>query len=96
MNTNLHTVLEQFVRDNRYRTLLIKGAWGVGKTHAVREFLLSDNPPAKTVSYVSLSGVTTVSDERLLAISGVELEDGRAAWEQYPRKFGDLGKALSK
>ncbi|HEV3209145.1 MAG TPA: P-loop NTPase fold protein [Chthoniobacterales bacterium] len=49
----------------------------------------------KTFSYVSLSGVATVSDERSLAISGLELEDGRPLWERLPRKFAWLGKPAS-
>lgn len=92
MNSTLQNVLKQFVRNPRHKTLLLKGKWGVGKTHAVRDFLLGEESPVKTVSYVSLSGVATVADERSLAISGLERDGGQAAWA----KFTNIAKAATK
>lgn len=91
----LQNVLSQFVKSSR-KTLLVKGKWGVGKTFAVRKFLFSGDCPVKTFSYVSLSGVATVSDERSLAISGLEREDGQTAWEKYSSKIADFAKAATK
>src|SRR6266436_202159 len=89
---SLQNELNRFVQNSRHHTLLIKGKWGIGKTLAVRQFLLNECSPVKTVSYVSLSGVASVSDERSLAISGLEREAGRPLWERLPRKFSLLGK----
>jgi hypothetical protein len=95
MKPTLQNVLNQFVKNSR-KTLLVKGDWGVGKTTAVRQYFLSKNCPVKTFSYVSLSGVATVSDERSLAISGLEREDGQPLWEKFPRKIAWLAKPASK
>jgi hypothetical protein len=92
---SLQNVLEQFVKNLR-KTLLVKGKWGVGKTFALRQFFLSKNCQVKTFSYVSLSGVATVSDERSLAIAGLELEDGQPPWQKFPRKIAWFAKPASK
>lgn len=75
----LQQILDQYLRNPRYKTLLIKGKWGVGKTYAIRKFFLSEEirNEVKTFAYVSLSGVSSVTDERALAASGLE----RPAWE---------------
>src|SRR6202051_73675 len=95
-STALNTVIEQFVQDSRHKTLLVKGDWGVGKTHAVRGLLLGENGPAPTVSYVSLSGVSGIADERLLVVSGLERESGQSTLEKYPVKFGEVAKSVTK
>ena len=92
----LNTVIEQFVQDSRHKTLLVKGNWGVGKTHAVRAFLLREDGPAPTVSYVSLSGVSRIADERLLVVSGLERESGQSTLENYSVKFAEVAKSVTK
>src|SRR5271166_3254616 len=96
MRTSIYNVLKQFVENRKHKTLLLTGKWGVGKTFAVRRFLFSETCPVKTFSYVSLSGVSTVSDERSLAISGLEQKDGRPPWERSSKEFAWLGKAAIK
>jgi hypothetical protein len=94
-STALNTVIEQFVQDSRHKTLLVKGDWGVGKTHAVRGLLLGENGPAPTVSYVSLSGVSGIADERLLVVSGLERESGQSTLEKYSAKLASLAKTAT-
>jgi hypothetical protein len=92
----LNTVIGQFVQDPRHKTLLVKGKWGVGKTYAVRGLLLGENGPAPTVSYVSLSGVSRIADERLLVVSGLERESGQSTLEKYSVKLAEVAKTATK
>jgi hypothetical protein len=92
----LNIVIGRFVQDSRHKTLLVKGKWGVGKTHAVRGLLLGEDGPASTVSYVSLSGISKIGDERLLVVSGLEREGGQQALEKYSLKFTEVAKTATK
>lgn len=74
---SLDDCLTRFLGQSVRRTLLIKGAWGTGKTYAVRQFLNGNRKLAPTFSYVSLSGVHELADERTLALSGLERAEGK-------------------
>jgi hypothetical protein len=94
--STLNAVIEQFVQDSRHKTLLVKGNWGVGKTHAVRGLLLGENGFAPTVSYVSLSGVSRIADEMLLVVSGLERESGKSTLEKYSVKLAGVAKTATQ
>jgi hypothetical protein len=74
---SLDECLTRFLGQSVRRTLLIQGAWGTGKTYAVRQFLNGNRKLAPTFSYVSLSGVHEIGDERTLALSGLERAEGK-------------------
>ncbi len=72
--------LRKFLDENSQRTLVLKGRWGVGKTHFWREFIYdyqSSNAPnqnfklpfcknagARSYAYVSLFGVSSLNELR--------------------------------
>jgi hypothetical protein len=70
----LKGVLLEFVGSDNWTTLLLKGNWGVGKTSAVRSLI--DSPviqdKVKTFSYISLAGLSSVTDEATLFLRGLE------------------------
>ena len=64
-------VTERFLRENRCQVLAIKGTWGVGKTFAwkaITEALHGSIWPP-TYSYVSLFGLSSVSDVRAAIVA---------------------------
>ena len=70
----LKDVLLESVGSDNWTTLLLKGNWGVGKTSAVRSLI--DSPviqdKVKTFSYISLAGLSSVTDEATLFLRGLE------------------------
>jgi hypothetical protein len=64
-------VVETFLKQERNEVLAIKGAWGVGKTHAwhqlVTEFKLQIRPTI--YSYVSLFGIASIAELRMAILS---------------------------
>jgi hypothetical protein len=93
-STLIEKELTEFFDGKNRRTLLVKGGWGTGKTHAVRGFLSSEQGLKKipTFSYTSLSGVDKVGDERDLVFSGIERVNGQA----IPPLMKTLGQAAAK
>jgi hypothetical protein len=64
-------VVEQFLKQERNEVLAIKGAWGVGKTHAwhqyVTDYKKDIRPPI--YSYVSLFGIASLADLRMAILT---------------------------
>src|SRR5271166_6169180 len=89
----LRTEFRKLLEDEDRNTLLLKGPWGCGKTSAVRSILdeakaqhLAGGGLVRTASFVSLAGVTSISDERALFLQGIEF------LEKVP--IGNVAKVL--
>jgi hypothetical protein len=101
--TQLKKRLKAFLSHSEWMTLLLKGAWGCGKTSAMRSLLEeakdasnNDRLEIKTYSFVSLAGLAKIGDERSLFLSGFE------NWNDLPvknlplKKIGEAVGALGK
>jgi hypothetical protein len=96
--------LEEFLADNNRSTLLIRGAWGTGKTFAVRDFFESGRGnKIQTFFYVSLAGQKTIGEE--LVVGGLERMRGTSFSDDarkltgrlvnQVKEFGPIGKILT-
>lgn len=64
--TTVNTVLERFLTQSNSAVLALKGAWGVGKTHAWMRIVerVGQRITPKSYSYVSLFGMSSLADLR--------------------------------
>jgi hypothetical protein len=65
-------VVEQFLKQERNEVLAIKGAWGVGKTHAWNQFVTEFKKairPQRHYSYTSLFGIASLADLRMAILT---------------------------
>ncbi|MDO8417289.1 MAG: hypothetical protein Q7S87_13870 [Agitococcus sp.] len=61
----IRSIVTRFVKDGTANVLVIKGAWGVGKTHAWREILKENKGNIlffKNYCYVSLFGISSMAE----------------------------------
>lgn len=58
----IHGVLDAYIKHDAIYAIMIKGAWGSGKTHTVKRWIDKQREHKKRVAYVSLYGKTTVEE----------------------------------
>ena len=88
------------MREDNLRAISISGAWGVGKTYLVQEFVKNHKTLLKgaglSFAYVSLFGVQTTAELRSRLTSAVLSGSSRSriggAWEKIYSNLPSLGK----
>jgi hypothetical protein len=74
----VRNVILDFIKDDRPSVLVLRGAWGVGKTHFWKS-CISENPQSSrsTYSYVSMFGISTIQQLQLsVFINARDLKTG--------------------
>lgn len=81
---DVSTQIDTFLKHDTKRVLLLKGKWGVGKTHFFSKIYLPRCKGAKQnekiiqeskVSYVSLNGVASIDDVEQLIVANTEFQN---------------------
>jgi hypothetical protein len=97
----VRNVILDFIRDDRASVLVLRGAWGVGKTHFWKS-CISENPQSSrsTYSYVSMFGISTIQQLQLSVF--INARDLKTGGERAPHtaatvtnKLGGAKKFLS-
>jgi KAP family P-loop domain len=97
----VRNVILDFIKDDRPSVLVLRGAWGVGKTHFWKS-CISENPQSSrsTYSYVSMFGISTIQQLQLSVF--INARDLKTGGEHAPHtaatvtnKLGGAKKFLS-
>ena len=72
----VRNVILDFIKDDRPSVLVLRGAWGVGKTHFWKS-CISENPQSSrsTYSYVSMFGISTIQQLQLSVFINARSQD---------------------
>lgn len=94
-------VVKNFLSNEAPGVLVLKGAWGVGKTYAWDELLLSsrDTLQIRQYAYVSLFGLTSVSELRSALVAKAiptKFIGKKIDWETVNREWSSMAKATMK
>ena len=75
--THIDSALLDFLASPHLRVAILKGEWGVGKTHFWKSFLERNRKVLKfrAYAYVSLFGARDISDLKQQILSGFEMLD---------------------
>lgn len=92
---HIDSALLDFLASPHLRVAILKGEWGVGKTHFWKSFLERNRKDLRfrAYAYVSLFGARDVSDLKQQILSGFEMLD-QESLTRHVEKLGPLTKLL--
>ena len=61
-SNNLEKILKEFVEKNEYKSILINGPWGCGKTYEANKFIKEQKKDNNKVYYISLFGLESIDE----------------------------------
>lgn len=61
-SNNLEKILKSFVENNEYKSILINGPWGCGKTYEANKFIKDQKKDNNKVYYISLFGLESIDE----------------------------------